>query len=145
MKRFLAIGCWLLCAGSAVPLLSSAQITVNLKGLLKKKADAVTSTNSTASTATGTASTAGTAASGSSSTSGAGGSAATKADTVVTLKTYANYDFVPGEKIIFEDHFADDQDGEFPAHWKLNSGQAILNKVGGTAAFFLTEGNYVRV
>ncbi|MDP4218414.1 MAG: OmpA family protein [Bacteroidota bacterium] len=64
----------------------------------------------------------------------------------VSLKTYANYDFVPGEKIIFEDNFADDQDGEFPAHWKLGKGQAIINKVnGGEQAFFLTEGNYVRV
>jgi OOP family OmpA-OmpF porin len=40
----------------------------------------------------------------------------------------------------------DDQDGEFPAHWILNRGQGIVNKVnGGDLAFFLTEGNYVRV
>jgi OOP family OmpA-OmpF porin len=64
----------------------------------------------------------------------------------VSLKTYANYDFVPGEKIIFEDNFVDDQDGEFPAHWILNKGQAIVNKVNGAEqAFFLTEGNYVEV
>jgi OOP family OmpA-OmpF porin len=62
-----------------------------------------------------------------------------------TLKTYANYDFVPGTQVIFEDNFADDQDGEFPTHWKLGSGQAILNKIKGDEAFCLTEGNYVRV
>jgi OmpA-OmpF porin, OOP family len=63
-----------------------------------------------------------------------------------SLKTYSNYDFVPGEKIIFDDNFADDQDGEFPAHWILNKGQGIVNKVSGAEqAFFLTEGNYVRV
>lgn len=62
-----------------------------------------------------------------------------------TLKSYQNYDFVPGEKILFEDHFTDDQDGEFPAHWKLNAGQAVVNKLGGENAFFLTDGNYVRV
>jgi len=62
-----------------------------------------------------------------------------------SLKAYANYDFVPGEKILFEDHFQDDQDGEFPAHWILQSGQAVLNKINNEPAFFLTEANYVRV
>jgi OmpA-OmpF porin, OOP family len=65
---------------------------------------------------------------------------------MTSLKTYSNYDFVPGEKVIFDDNFIDDQDGEFPAHWILNKGQAIVNKVNGAdQAFFLTEGNYVRV
>jgi OOP family OmpA-OmpF porin len=63
----------------------------------------------------------------------------------VSLKVYANYDFVPGDQIIFEDNFTDDADGEFPAHWKLNKGQGIVNKINGVQAFFLTEGNYVRV
>lgn len=63
-----------------------------------------------------------------------------------TIKVYQNYDFVPGDKILFEDHFTDDADGEFPAHWELVSGQALINKVAKTdPAFFLTEGNYVRV
>ncbi|HTR31295.1 MAG TPA: OmpA family protein [Puia sp.] len=63
----------------------------------------------------------------------------------ISLKTYSNYDFVPGDQVIFYDDFADDADGEFPAHWSLTSGQAVINKVGGTQAFCLTEGNYVRV
>jgi outer membrane protein OmpA-like peptidoglycan-associated protein len=62
-----------------------------------------------------------------------------------SIKAYQNYDFVPGDKILFEDHFIDDQDGEFPAHWELEKGQAQLNKINGEEAFFLTEGNYVRV
>ena len=62
-----------------------------------------------------------------------------------TLTTYANYDFVPGEQVVFEDHFTDDQDGEFPAHWHLNKGQGVINKVAGDPAFFLTQGNYVEV
>lgn len=61
------------------------------------------------------------------------------------LKVYQNYDFVPGEQIIFEDNFADDQDGEFAAHWKLNAGQAVVNKVAGKTSFLLTEGNYAEV
>ena len=62
-----------------------------------------------------------------------------------SIKAYQNYDFVPGDRILFEDHFADDQDGEFPAHWELEKGQGQLNKIGGELAMFLTEGNYVRV
>jgi len=62
-----------------------------------------------------------------------------------SIKTYQNYDFVPGENILFEDNFADDQDGEFPAHWILQAGQAVINKINGEQAFFLTEGNYVKV
>ena len=62
-----------------------------------------------------------------------------------TIKSYQNYDFVPGDKILFEDNLAGEQDGEFPSHWELISGQAIANKVAGELAFFLTEGNYVCV
>lgn len=94
-----------------------------IKGLFKKKKPAKTDTTAAAAT------------------TGAGGTAAAP----LTLSTYSNYDFVPGEQVIFEDHFTDDQDGEFPAHWRLNSGQGVINKVGQDPAFFLTEGNYVRV
>ena len=61
------------------------------------------------------------------------------------IKSYQNYDFVPGDKILFEDHFTDDQDGEFPSHWELLSGQGVLNKMNNTEVFALTDGNYVRV
>jgi len=60
-------------------------------------------------------------------------------------KAYQNYDFVPGEKIIFEDDFVADRDGEFPAHWKLLKGQGVVNNVEGRTAFALTEGNYAEV
>ena len=75
----------------------------------------------------------------------AGSASAGSATGPLTLTAYSNYDFVPGEQVVFEDHFTDDQDGEFPEHWKLTSGQGIINKVQGEQAFFLTEGNYVRV
>lgn len=60
-------------------------------------------------------------------------------------KAYQNYDFVAGDRILFEDDFRSDADGEFPAHWKLNKGQAVVNKVGGEPAFALTDGNYAEV
>lgn len=59
------------------------------------------------------------------------------------IKSYQNYDFVPGDKILFEDHFEDDQDGEFPANWELDKGQAALNKISGKEALVFTSGNYV--
>jgi OmpA-OmpF porin, OOP family len=62
-----------------------------------------------------------------------------------SIKAYQNYDFIPGDKILFEDHFTDDQDAEFPSHWELLNGQGQLNKIGGEEAVFLTEGNYAKV
>jgi OOP family OmpA-OmpF porin len=70
---------------------------------------------------------------------------ATPVPAATTLKVYSNYDFVPGDKILFEDHFTDDQDGEFATHWELKSGQAVLNKINGELALHLTDGNYAVV
>lgn len=58
-----------------------------------------------------------------------------------SVKSYQNYDFRAGDKIIFEDNFAADQDGEFPAHWDLTSGQAVVNKITGIPAALLTDGD----
>ncbi|HVB02457.1 MAG TPA: OmpA family protein [Chitinophagaceae bacterium] len=71
--------------------------------------------------------------------------AATATNAPPSIKTYQNYDFVPGDKVVFFDNFNDDQDGEFPAHWNLVAGQGVVNKVGNDLSFFLTEGNYARV
>lgn len=73
-----------------------------------------------------------------------GSTTAPQADPV-SIKAYNNYDFVPGDKILFEDNFMDDQDGEFPAKWDLLNGQGVVNKIKNEPAFFLTEGNYVIV
>src|SRR5512146_816267 len=75
---------------------------------------------------------------------GAAGGAAAQVATP-TFKTYQNYDFVPGDSIVFDDDFRSDDDGEFPAHWKLVKGQAVVNKLGGEPALALTEGNYAEV
>jgi outer membrane protein OmpA-like peptidoglycan-associated protein len=67
----------------------------------------------------------------------AGGAAAGGA---ATLVSYQNYDFVPGDTVIFDDDFRSDQDGEFPAHWKLVNGQGVINMVDGAPVFVLTDG-----
>jgi OmpA-OmpF porin, OOP family len=65
--------------------------------------------------------------------------------TDATLKVYNNYDFVPGDKVLFEEHFAGDQNGEFPAHLKLENGQGVVNSVAGVNALLLNQGNYALV
>ena len=62
-----------------------------------------------------------------------------------SLASYQNYDFVPGNNILFEYEFTDDQVGEFPVHWNLKAGQAILNSAGADKAFYMTDGNYCRI
>lgn len=62
-----------------------------------------------------------------------------------TYSAYQNYDFKPGENILFEDQFTEDQDGEFASHWDLVNGQAVVNKIEGQSAFLLTDGNYAIV
>lgn len=62
-----------------------------------------------------------------------------------TTVAYQNYDFVPGESIVFEDALTDAQDGEFPSRWELVAGQAVANKAHGYPALLLTDGNYARV
>jgi OOP family OmpA-OmpF porin len=67
------------------------------------------------------------------------------AQTTPNFSAFNNYDFVPGDKIIFEDHFTDDPNGEFPSHWNLGAGQAVINQTGDVKSFLLTDGNYAHV
>ncbi|MEZ0541102.1 OmpA family protein [Fibrella arboris] len=62
-----------------------------------------------------------------------------------SMRSYTNYDFVPGNKLIFEDDFHTDQDGEFAEHWDLLAGQAVLNKFGDGLVMKITDGNYGKV
>jgi OmpA-OmpF porin, OOP family len=62
-----------------------------------------------------------------------------------SIAVYQNFDFVAGDKIIFSDDFQADQNGEFPAHWVLEKGQAVMNNQAGKNSLLLTDGNYVIV
>src|SRR5262245_12947161 len=70
---------------------------------------------------------------------------AVRAAAAQDYKAYQNYDFIAGDTILFEDDFRSDTDGEFAAHWRLNAGQAVVNKVDGEPALLLTDGNYALV
>lgn len=47
-------------------------------------------------------------------------------DTVQVLQAYANYDFVPGDKILFECDFSDERNGELPGRFTLLMGNAEI-------------------
>jgi outer membrane protein OmpA-like peptidoglycan-associated protein len=72
-------------------------------------------------------------------------SPSTETGTKPSYKAYQNYDFIAGDTILFEDHFFEDEDGEFPSHWVLERGQGTLSKVADVQAFSLTDGNYAEV
>ena len=55
------------------------------------------------------------------------------------FKSYNNFDFVPGDTILFEDHFLDDEDGEFASHWLLEEGQGVVNTMGDERIFAITK------
>jgi hypothetical protein len=61
------------------------------------------------------------------------------------VKAYQNYDFTPGDTILFADDFVSTQDGEFPDQWELVEGQAVVNKQQGFPSLLLTDGNYAQV
>lgn len=73
------------------------------------------------------------------------GTASNTTTSAQAFKAYNNYDFKPGETVIFSDDFRDDVDGEFAAHWNLDAGQAVVNTINGERAFLLTDGNYAIV
>lgn len=48
--------------------------------------------------------------------------------------TYVKSDFIPGDEVIFEDDFANEQIGEFPSKWDLVKGTSEIVKFDGKAA-----------
>jgi len=44
---------------------------------------------------------------------------------------WAKYDFVPGDKIIFEDNLEGEVNGEFPSRWDLHTGNVEIAEFGG--------------
>ena len=55
------------------------------------------------------------------------------------LKVWSKYDFVAGDKVIFEDSLADEQVGEFPSKWDLVSGNVEIALLGDEKVISLVE------
>ena len=54
--------------------------------------------------------------------------------------TWAKYDFVPGDKVIFEDDLIGEENGEFPSRWDLFKGVAEVAEVDGENVIYLRGG-----
>lgn len=54
--------------------------------------------------------------------------------------SWAKYDFVPGDRVIFEDNLVGEENGEFPSRWDLQAGTAEVAQVDGENVIFLRGG-----
>jgi len=54
---------------------------------------------------------------------------------------WAKYDFVPGDKVIFEDDLLGEENGEFPSRWDLKAGNAEVAKFGSDMVIMLRDGH----
>jgi OmpA-OmpF porin, OOP family len=101
-----------------------------VKGLFKKKKK-------------GAAAPAAASASASAAASPAAANAAAPKDTAQpgpTLAVYKNYDFVPGDKIIFQSSLADESVGEIPSQLTLNKGQMDIQQEDGENVIHVPTG-----
>jgi len=62
-----------------------------------------------------------------------------KSDMVI----WSNYDFVAGEKIIFEDNLDREENGEFPSRWDLLSGSAEVASLNGENVIHFSNNNSI--
>lgn len=53
---------------------------------------------------------------------------------------WLNYDFVPGDKVLFYDDFASDKVGDLPTHEDVTEGNVTVVDIGGTKYFRTTTG-----
>ncbi|MCD6200462.1 MAG: OmpA family protein, partial [Bacteroidales bacterium] len=53
---------------------------------------------------------------------------------------WAKYDFVPGDKVIFEDNLTGEENGEFPSRWDLVRGNVEIAQVNGENVIMFREG-----
>jgi OmpA-OmpF porin, OOP family len=67
-------------------------------------------------------------------------SANTTAVTTPTVQTYRNYDFVPGDTVIFESNLADEQTGEIPSQFTLADGQVDVQQEDGENVIHVAAG-----
>jgi len=47
----------------------------------------------------------------------------------VNEKAYAKFDFVPGDKVMFDDNFLNEKSDEIPSHWLVNTGLVAMTQI----------------
>jgi OOP family OmpA-OmpF porin len=73
---------------------------------------------------------------------GAGGEAA--GDVAEDMTLFTNYDFVPGNRVIFYDDMKDEEVGEFPLRWKLDRGVYEVVRLGQEFWIMATDNGSIR-
>jgi len=53
---------------------------------------------------------------------------------------WSKYDFVPGDKVIFEDNLEGEENGEFPSRWDLQRGNVEVAEFGGENVIMFRDG-----
>lgn len=59
------------------------------------------------------------------------------------MTLYTRYDFVPGNRVIFYDDLADEEEGEFPFRWNLEKGVFEIARMGGEYWILCTDDGYI--
>ena len=54
---------------------------------------------------------------------------------------WSKYDFVPGDKVIFEDNLKGEENGEFPSRWDLKQGNVEIAQLGGDNVIMFRAGS----
>jgi OmpA-OmpF porin, OOP family len=60
---------------------------------------------------------------------------------VTPTLNWAKYDFVPGDRVIFEDNQVDEENGEFPSRWDVVKGTIEIANFGGDNIIMFRGGN----
>lgn len=63
-------------------------------------------------------------------------------DNQQTLKSYARFDFVPGDSVIFEDNFVNENTDEIPSRWKVTTGNVEITKINNENVAGFLDGFY---
>jgi OOP family OmpA-OmpF porin len=66
-----------------------------------------------------------------------------RAEEKENLKVWSKYDFVSGDKIIFEDNLTGEENGEFPSRWDLVKGSAEIAKLGEESVIYFSNNKTV--
>jgi OOP family OmpA-OmpF porin len=67
-------------------------------------------------------------------------SASASTNSKATIASYKNYDFVPGDKIIFESQLADERSGEISSQFTITQGQADVQMENGEKVIHVPKG-----
>ncbi len=59
---------------------------------------------------------------------------------VKPVLSWAKYDFVPGDKVIYEDNLTIEENGEFPSRWDLIRGNVEIAEFGGETVIMFRDG-----